>query len=100
MDITADGHWTPHGLDVGLLHQNLACLERRQTGDISVCARSRAPAADDTYAHSCGLIRGSTDLVTEFLDVCLGELLALAELFDPAIDFVLHFEEIIAKRKE
>lgn len=36
-------------------------------------------------------LSGSTDLVAKFLDVYLRKLLTLAKLFDPTVNFVLHY---------
>jgi len=42
------------------------------------------------------IAEGLSDLVAEFLDVCLRKLFTLAELFNPTINFVFHLCGIIA----
>lgn len=88
MDIAADCDWTSYGLNVRLLHEDLACLEHRKEGQVSNWQYDREPRVSDT----CGVkLYAYPYLVAKFLDVRLCKLLALTELFDPAIDFMLHF---------
>jgi hypothetical protein len=83
VDITTDSYRTSHRLNVGLLHQNFPGLHNK-------VVRILFPVS--AQPKRSGALRGvdKTDLVAESFDICLCELLALAELFDPAIDFVFH----------
>ena len=94
MYITTDCHRTPHRLHIRLLHQNLSGLNESKRyyehalpwpGDAS------ATGNKDTVV----VLSGSpgikeTDLVTQFLDVVLRELLALAQLCNPSVYLLFH----------
>lgn len=83
VDITTDSYRTSHWLNVGLLHQDFPGLQNK-------VVRTLFPVP--AQPKRSGALQGLdwTDLVAESFDICLCELLALAELFDPAIDFVFH----------
>jgi hypothetical protein len=72
VDVAADGHGTPDGLDIALLCQNLARLVP------AVRQRAVLRAAKEE--------KGGGNLVTEPLDVCLCELFAVREMRDPVFD--------------
>lgn len=95
VNIAADGHWTPHRLHVRFLHQNLSRLYASSHRSTEAAQGTKRT----TSARWRTLSTSASHLVAQFFHISLGELLALAELRNPAIYFVFHVLQIVQENK-